>query len=111
MGVNNPHGTSPSEYRHPIGRYTKGQFWIEGCLNTIDGHDMKCIHSPTSLPFYLSMCGFPYMTMSIETRVHTRLCSLTTHVLYATIIIATRVQICTQVSLKETCVSYVGCKY
>ena len=107
-GVINPNDTSSSEYRDPIGWYTKGQFWIEGCLNTIDGNDMKCIHSPTSLPFYISMCRFSYVTISIETRVHTRLCSLTTHVMYVTILIATRVQIYTWVSLKENRMSYAG---
>ena len=71
--------------------YTKGHFRIEVCLNTIDGHDMRCIYLLTSLLHYFYKCGLAYATMSIETHVHTRLSSLTTHVLYATIPIATRV--------------------
>ena len=106
--VINPNGTSPSKCRHFICWYTKGHFWIEGFLNTIDGHDMRCIHSPTSLPFYFSICGLTYVTMSIETHIHTRLSSLTTRVLYATMLIATHIQICMRVSLIAYCVSYVG---
>ena len=109
--VINPNGTSPSECQHFICWYTKGHLWIEGLLNTIDGHDMRCIHYPTSLPFYLSICWLSYVTISTATRVHTRLSSLTTCVVYMTILIATHVQICTRVSLIETRVSYAGCQY
>ena len=111
VSVINPNGTSPSECRHFICRYTKKHYRIEGCLNTIDGHDMRCIYPPTSFPFYLSICWLLYTTISTETRVHTRLCSLTIRVLYVTILIVTNVQICTWVSLKETHVSYAGCLY
>ena len=107
----NPNDTSPSECHHFICWHTKGHLWIEGFLNTIDGHDMRCIHPPTSLPFYLSMCGFTYTNMSIENHVHTRLYSLTTCILYVTMLIATRVQICMQVSLIATRVSYAGFQY
>ena len=81
--------------------YTKGHFRIEICQNTIDGHDMGCIYPSTSLPFYFSKCRLAYTNISIETRVHTRLFSLTTHVLYVTISITTRVQIYTWVSFKR----------
>ena len=62
-----------SECQHVICWHTKGHLWIEGCLNTIDGHEMRCIHYPTNLPFYLYICWLPYATISTTTRVHTRL--------------------------------------
>ena len=80
--------------------YTKGHFRIEVFQNTRDGNDMRCIYPSTSLPFYFSKCLLSYATISIETRVRTWLFLLTTHVLYATIPIATHVQIYTRVSMK-----------
>ena len=91
--------------------YTKGHFRIEVFLNNINGHDMRCIYPSTSLPFYFSMCWFPYMTISTETRVHTRLRLLTTRILYTTIPIATHIQIYMRVSLIATHVSYAGFLY
>ena len=49
--VTNPNGTSPSECRISRCWYTKGHYRIEVYLNTIDGHDMRCIYPLTSLPF------------------------------------------------------------
>ena len=71
LSVINPHVTSPSQCRHFICWYTKGHFWIEGCLNTIYGHDMRCIHYPPNLPFYLFICWLLYATLIIATYVHT----------------------------------------
>ena len=105
-------GTSPSKCRLSICWYTKGHYRIEVFLNTIDGHDMRCIYPSTSLPFYFSKCWLPYANIFIETRVHTRLFLLKNHVLYATISITTHVQIHTQVPFKKlachTQVSYIN---
>ena len=81
--------------------YTKGHFKIKIFLNTIDGHAMRYIYLSTNLLHYFSKYGLVYMTISIEMRVHTRLFSLTTHILYATISIATCVHKHTQVSFKQ----------
>ena len=89
--------------------HTKCHFRIEVFQNTIDGHGMRCIYPSTILPYYFSKCWLPYTNIFIETHVHTWLSSLTTRVLYVTILIATRVVIFMRVSLKETHVSYVGC--
>ena len=84
--------------------YTKGHFRIEVCLNTIDGHDMRCIYHSTSLPYYFSKCWMAYATIFIATCIGTRLFPLTTSVLYMTIYITTRVHQHTRVSFKKlTC--------
>ena len=70
-GVIKPNGTSPFECRHFICWNTKGHLWIEGFLNTIDGHDMSCIHYPTSFPFYLFICWLLYATLSTATHMRT----------------------------------------
>ena len=92
--------------------YTKGHFKIEVFQNTIDGHDMRCIYPSTNFPYYFSKCWFPYATIFIETRIRMRLFLLTTRILYATISITTRVQICTRVSFKRlmchTWVAYIN---
>ena len=49
--VINPNGTSSSECRLSRCWYTKGHYRIEVFLNTIDGHDMRCIYPLTSMPF------------------------------------------------------------
>ena len=63
-------------------------------------------------------CHFIFICVDCRTRLsplklilHTRLYLLTTRVLYATILIATHIQIYTRVSLKATHMSYVGCLY
>ena len=109
--VINPNGTSSSECRHFVCWHTKGHLSIEGCLNTIDAHNMRCIHYPPSLPFlpfymlivvrdYLQSNSRTYATIFIASRV-----------LYTSIVIATCVHICTWVSLIATRVSYVVCQY
>ena len=46
--------------------YTKGHFRIEFFLNTIDGHDMRCIYPSTSLLHYFSKCVLAYATILVE---------------------------------------------
>ena len=66
-----PNGTSLSECQYFISWHTKGHLWIEGCLDTIDEHDKRCIHYPTRFPFYTFICWLLYVTISIATRIHT----------------------------------------
>ena len=72
---------------------------------------MKCIHYPLSLPFLPF-----YMLIVVRDSFHSNSCTYVTistayRVLYTSIFIATRVQICTRVSLIATRVSYVGFQY
>ena len=99
--VINPNGTSPFECRHSLCWYTKWHLRIEVFQITIDGHDMGCIYPWTTLPYYFSKCWVSYATILIETRVHTRLFSLTTHVLYTTISIEACVHQHTWVSFEQ----------
>ena len=78
--------------------YTKGHFRIEVCQNNIDGNDLGCIYPWTSLPYYFSKCWAAYATISIATRVCTRLFQFLTHVMYMTIYISTRVHQGTRVA-------------
>ena len=99
--VINPNGTSPSECRHFICWHTKGHLWIEGCLNTIDGHDIRCIHYPPSFPFLPF-----YMLIATHNSFHSNSCTYVTisiayRVLYVSIVIATRVHQRTWVSFKQ----------
>ena len=109
--VINPNGTSSSKCRHFICWHTKGHLWIEGFLNTIDGHDMKFIHYPHSLPFLPF-----YMLIAIRDSFHNNSHTYVTistayRVLYTSNVVTTCIQICTRVSLIETRVSYMGCQY
>ena len=111
-GVINPNGTSPSEWRHFLCWRTKGHLWIEGCLK----HYRWACYEIHSLSIQLAIFTFEYVNCCTRiclysTRVHTRL--FLQHVAYCmrVFVIATRVQNCMRVSLRETRVSYTGCQY
>ena len=72
---------------------------------------MRCIHYPPSLPFLpfymlIAICDSFHSNSRTYATISTAYC-----VLYPSIIVATRVHICTRVSLIATHVSYVGCQY
>ena len=110
--VINPNGNSPSECRHFICWCTKGHLWIEGCLK----HYRWACYEIHSLSiqlaiFYLFICQLLYTNFPISNSRTYVTFPKAYHVLYASIVIATRVQICTWVSLIATCMSYAGCQY
>ena len=105
-------GTSPSECRHSLCWHIKGHLWIEVCLK-----HYRWAYYELHLSFIqLVIFTFKYVKCCMHlflyaTHVHTHL--LLKHVMCHTrvLVIASRVQICTQVPLIETCVSYTSCQY
>ena len=105
-------GTSPSECRHSLCWHTKGHLWIEGCLK----HYRWACYELHLSSIQLVIFTFEYVKCHTRlflyaTRVHMQL--FLQHVAYCTrvFVIATRVQIYTWDSLRETHVSYVGFQY
>ena len=112
MSIIHLNGTSSSEWRNSLCWHTKGHLWIEGCLK----HYRWAYYELHLSSIQVVIFTFEYVKCCTRlilyaTRVHTRL--LLKHVACCTwvSVIASRVQICTQVPLRETRVSYAGCQY
>ena len=94
-------GTSPSECRHLLCWHTKGHLWIEGCPKHYRWAYYELHFSSTQLViFYLLNMSSPvwdsyYMQLT---------CCMWVSV------VACRVQMCTQVTLRETRGSYASCQ-
>ena len=105
-------GTTPSECRHSLCWHTKGHLWIEGLLKHYRWAYYELHLSSIQLVIftfeYVKCCTCLFL---YATRVHTHL--LLKHVACCTrvSVVASHVQICTWVPLRETCVSYVSCQY
>ena len=95
-------GTSTSECQHPSCWHTKGHLWIEGFPKHYrwDYYELHFSYTQLVIFYLLNMsslvCDSSYMQLACCTRVS---------------VIASRVHICTRVTLRETHESYTSCQY